>query len=136
MTTPGDNGDEAVIRYLSDDWLQAADRALESMPPTTEPLALGYRVNDGPDGDRLHRLVFGPDQVRALRGLEGVGLTLAMGWDTAVEVAEGRTSAQRAFLDGRIRLDGDPGVLLGHQTHLNDIDDHLAELRARTLFRW
>ena len=60
---------------------------------------------------------------------------MTMGWELAMAVNQGRDSAQRAFLDGRLVLGGDPGVLLGHQERLAAVDDALAELRARTRYR-
>ena len=50
------------IRYLSDEWLVAADRQLEALSPVSGPVEVGMTVLDGPDGDRLYRLILGPDR--------------------------------------------------------------------------
>ncbi|MDH3679090.1 MAG: SCP2 sterol-binding domain-containing protein [Acidimicrobiia bacterium] len=137
--TEGDrSGDHAgaddLIPYLSDRWLAAANAALADLPPLDIELRVGFVVTGGPEGDREHQLILGPHQVGAERGVEAVSVTMTMDHGLAIEIANGRTSAQRAFLDGRLQLSGSAGALLGHQKALNDIDDRLAALRARTRF--
>jgi hypothetical protein len=122
------------MRYLSDEWLTAADEALSGLQPVENELVVGYRVLGGPDGESSHQLVLGPDRVGASRGTGDAGLTLTMSWDLAVSIARGEVCAQRAFLDGRIQLGGDPAVLLGHQQRLAEIDDRLAGLRDQTSY--
>ena len=62
--------------------------------------------------------------------------TSASPWPTgiAAAIARGEIGAQRAFLDGEIRLGGDTTALLGHQAELAEIDDRLADLRAITRY--
>lgn len=122
------------IPYLSDPWLTEANAQLADLTPLEDELRVGFRVTGGPGGNAEHQLVLGPDRVGAERGVEGAAVVLTMAWELAVEIGQGRTSAQRAFLDGRIQLGGEPGVLLGHQSRLAEIDDRLADLRARTIY--
>ena len=61
-------------------------------------------------------------------------MRMTVEWGDAVAIAMGRSSAQRAFLDGRLRLGGDIALLLGHQDALAAIDDRLAGLRDSTDF--
>lgn len=134
----GDQPDQADtgegIPYLSDRWLAAADAALADLTPLATELRIGFVVTGEPGGDRAHQLVLGPNRVGVERGLESASVTMTMDRALAVEIARGETSAQRAFLAGRLQLSGSPGVLLGHQSELADIDDRLAPLRARTRF--
>ena len=51
---------------------------------------------------------------------------------TAAQIAAGALGAQRAFVEGRLRVGGDLGVLIRHQKALSTIDDALASVRART----
>ena len=126
----GDDG----LRYLSDEWLARADRALGDLSPVDEEVAVGVTVTGGPDGERRYRLVLGPDRVGLDPEPEPAGVRMTMAWDDAVEIAQGRSSAQRAFLDGHLRLGGDLSLLLGHQDALARIDDRLAELRIDTRY--
>lgn len=48
-------------------------------------------------------------------------ITLTSSFDTAVEIQSGRLSAQRAFLDGALRIGGDLQVLITHRSVLADI---------------
>jgi hypothetical protein len=146
---PGAANGDGPLRYLSDRWLDAADRALADLEPIPESLTMGVTVVDGPDGVRSYRLVFGPDRV----GIDRVGtgrteagtdtgdgraadtdVRMTLTWATAVAIANGQASAQRAFLDGDIQFGGDASVLLGHQDRFAAVDDRLAALRAGTDF--
>jgi hypothetical protein len=129
--------DEEPVLYLSGGWLQAADRALADMAPLPERVVVGYRVTGGPAGAAPdgHRLVLGPDRVSLAPGLDHADLVLTLPWDLAIAILGGTAGAQRAVLDGRIAVTGDPGVLLGHQRSLADVDDRLADLRRRTIYR-
>jgi hypothetical protein len=135
-TSPGAAGEAAAagVRFLSDEWVAAADDALALLAPVPAPLVVGVTVTGGPDGDRSHRLVLGPERVGAEREAEGASVTMTLTWDLAVAVNQGRTSAQRAFLDGRLVLSGDPVALLGYQDQLAAVDDLLGPLRARTAY--
>lgn len=138
MTAPASPSPSAhpgpVVDYLSDQWLAEADRALAALPPVAGPLVVGFRVRGGPRGDRAYRLVLGPDRVGVEPGADGASVTMNMGWDLAVSLAQGTASAQRAFLEGALSVEGDPVVLLGHHDQLARVDDVLADLRLRTDF--
>ncbi len=122
------------VLYLSDDWLARADQLLQHLKPVPDAVTIGVRVTGGPEGDRRYRLVLGPDRV-GLDQAEAAGATMSLTWDDATAIAQGQSSAQRAFLDGRLKLGGDTGLLLGHQDELNEIDDRLAQLRAATTYQ-
>lgn len=133
-TATGARDSEAPLGYLSDGWLTEADRALATLVPVAGPLVVGFRVTGGPGGERRYRLVLGPDRVGAEAGAEGASVTMTVHWDLAVALAQGVISAQRAFLDGGLTVEGDPVVLLGYQDQLAQVDDVLAGLRSRTDF--
>ena len=122
------------MRYLSDSWLQAADEALQGLDPLPVGLLVGYVVIGGPDGDRRYSVRFGPDSVGVVAGTDTADVVLQLDWDLAVGVALGEDSAQRAFLDGGLRLAGDVNLLLAHGAALAAFDDRLATLRATTDF--
>ncbi len=122
------------LPYLSDAWLTGADAALADLVPIPEALAVGIEVVGGPRGDRSYRLILGPDRVGVSPEAEPAGVRMTVEWGDAVAIAKGRSSAQRAFLDGRLRLGGDIALLLGHQDALAAIDDRLAGLRDSTDF--
>lgn len=53
-------------------------------------------------------------------------------FSTATQIATGGLAAQRAFVEGRLRVGGDLGALIRHQKALSTIDDALAGVRSRT----
>ncbi len=122
------------LPYLSDRWVDAADAALAGLEPLATEVRVGFQVGNGPDGTSEHQLVLGPDRVGVARGLGGTSVVLRLDYRLAVAIAEGTTSAQRAFLDGQLTLSGDATTLLGHQAALAMVDDRLADLRHRTAF--
>lgn len=121
------------MRYLSDEWLVAADTALRDLPPADTDALIGFCVTGGPSGDRRYALRLGPDSVGIDRSTEPQ-VTLRLPWASAVDIARGDSSAQRAVLDGVLIIDGDAGILLGHAGSLSAIDDRLRDLRDRTKF--
>jgi len=124
------------MKYLSDAWLSSADSALKSAPCFDIDLTIGFRIRqyDGTSTDREYTLAFGADRPHISPGCVDCDLVLVLDWDLACAIAKGEAGALRAFLDGQLTFDGNPGVLLGHQGQLARFDDHLAELRAITDF--
>ncbi len=123
-----------TVRYLSDEWLRRADEDLAGLTPISSAVEVGILVRSGPEGDRGYRLILGPDRVGVEPGADGSGVQMSLDWDVAVAIANGATSAQRAFLDGQMQLGGDTSLLLGHQSELGDIDDRFGDLRANTRY--
>jgi hypothetical protein len=124
--------------FLSDDWVLAIDEALDAVTAAgfEPPITIEYHVGGGPEGDRTHQITLGPTGVGARRpsgsGGQAPTVTLSLDWELALAINQGEVSAQEAFLDGRIRLGGDPSSLLIHQEQLTAIDDVVASVRVRT----
>src|SRR5918994_1854302 len=53
---------------------------------------------------------------------------------TAAQIASGELAAQRAFVEGRLRVGGDLSLLTRHQRVFATIDDTLAKVRTETTF--
>jgi hypothetical protein len=123
------------LLFLSDEWVEAADRALSALGPVDAPgaVTIEYRVDGAPGGTVRHQLTLGRDGLRVHRPSAVAAVTFTMGWEVAVAVSRGELSAQAAVLDGRIAVAGDPSVLLAHGAELAAVDDALAPLRAITV---
>lgn len=121
------------MNYLSLEWIQAADDAVASIAVDQEPASIGYEIS-GSERTVSYTIAIGPGKVRILAGLISPGVVLSLSCELATEIAMSKTSAQRAFLDGAIRLRGDVRVLLDNSKTMAAIDAELAELRATTLY--
>ena len=88
------------------------------------------RVSLRGDNTDVHGMVAalregGVDQVES-------ACVLGAGATAASAIAAGSSSAQRAFMTGRLRVGGDLRVLLAHGEALAQLDDVFAGVRART----
>jgi hypothetical protein len=123
-----------VPEYLSPAWFDAADRALRADPGLAEAshrttLVLQQTVDDPPTSTTWH--------IRIAEGSVGLSpgqaddatVTFRCDRATAVEIHQGRTSAQAAFMAGALQVGGDIGALLAHQDLLTGLGDVLAPLR-------
>lgn len=122
------------MKYLSTEWIEQANKAVEGGAGSDGDSAIGFVVTNGPDGDRSYSIVLGTDSAGVVEGAESAGVTLTMDWNLAASIAQGNASAQRAFLDGQIRLGGDARVLLGNSEAMAEIDRRLAKLRKLTVY--
>lgn len=133
--------------YLSAEWLEAASSAvaeneeLQSLA-VAPPLVIQQTVTGGnphdadAGGDQTTvswHVELGPQGVRWAAGTHPEpDVTFRCDADTAWAVQTGTESAQAAFMAGRLRIGGDTGALIAHHGVLAELDDALADLRART----
>jgi hypothetical protein len=123
------------VRYLSPAWLEeaaalvAADAALAAAARDLD-VVVDYLVEGGPDGDIAYHLALGGG-VAALGAGPGVGSTASIRCDhaTALAVATGALGAQRAFMDGLLRIGGDVQEIVAALPALAGLPDVLAPLR-------
>jgi SCP-2 sterol transfer family len=126
------------VQYLSPDWMQAArlavagdaslGRATAGVRLTVEHVAI-----DGPRGTVRWHITIDDGEVRLLEGpAVEPDLRFTTDYATASRIAAGRLGAQRAFVEGRLRVGGDLTLLIRHHKALSTIDDALAGVRART----
>jgi putative sterol carrier protein len=128
------------VRYLSPEWMEAAGRALAGDPRLAEAtkgvrLTLEQAVDAGSAGEIRWHIVIDDGRVTLAEGRAArFDVRISTSFDTAAQIAAGLLAAQRAFVDGRLRVGGDLTVLVAHQRTLGSIDDALAELRRNTTF--
>ena len=104
------------MRYLSPEWLRAADDAVSeiAVDPATA-VVIEQRVVGGPDGDVVYRFVARDGRCRLVGGDDPpADVSITTPWELATLIATGAASAQQAFLHGEIRIGGDPAVLVRH----------------------
>lgn len=118
------------MQYLSDEWILEANKAVQEEQPLDADLVAGYRLDSG----FSYAIRFGPDRVSISRDCSQATITFVTTEATATKIALGERSAQRAFLDGELSVEGDINALLGHAKQLTAIQDRLGSLRIRTTF--
>lgn len=139
-----------VARFLSDEWIAEMDSAARSSTELAdlfdgteidrlviEHVVTGASPSDPgdetPDVEAAFHLVLGPGPARAVAGRAAdPTITFSQDHATAAAISSGRTSAQAAFMAGRLRIGGRVDLLLAHHGLLADVDDVFAEVRART----
>ena len=127
-------------RYLSDEWLTAADDALagdDALSHATDAVAVTVQqvVTGGPEGDVAYHVDVDHGRVHIAGGTAGdPTVTFVQTWDTAVAIARGELSAQGAFMSGLIRVRGDLPKLVEHGDAFGGVDDVLARVRTTTTY--
>ena len=120
--------------YLSPAWFDAADAALRADPGLADAsrgvhLVLQQTVDD-PEPATTWQIRLDDGAVRLVAGAaDDATVTFHCDRATALDVHQGRTSAQAAFMAGHLRVGGDVGALLAHQELLAALTDVLAPLR-------
>jgi hypothetical protein len=128
-------------QHLSDDWLRLASETIAADPhmqrsDVEAPFVLQQIVLDPPPplvGPVVWHVRVAPDGIRWHPGAHpSPDVTFTCDAETAWAVERGDESAQAAFMDGRLRIGGDAGVLVDNQAHLAHLHDALGPLRAET----
>ncbi len=127
-------------RYLSREWLDAAQRAIDASTSVREAatgadFVVQHVVTGGPNGDVTYHVRVGEEGVRICKG-EAADPTVVFTEDygTAAAIGRGELSAQAAFMAGRIRVRGDLPRLVEQSGAFSDIEDSLAGLRSETSY--
>ena len=128
------------MRYLSPEWIDAAQRALADDPALPGALAgvtltVEQAVDGAPGGTARWHVAIDHGRVALAAGpADHADLRFTTSYDTAAQIAAGTLAAQRAFVEGRLRVGGDLALLLAHQRAVAAVDDALAGVRARTTY--
>ena len=93
-----------MARFLSPEWFDEQAGA----DPDPVLLTIQQVVSGGPEGDRRYVVLVGTtgSSVR-LGDAASPDVTFTESWETALAIHEGELAPQRAFADGRLRIEGD-----------------------------
>lgn len=127
-----------MVAFLSDEWIEALDRAASADAALRSwcaelALQIEQEVTDGPRGPVTYHVVLdhGVASVRPGPAPEAT-IRFSQDYETAAAIAFGTGSAQRAFMTGRLRVGGDLRVLLDRGDLLAALGDAFAGVRAET----
>jgi SCP-2 sterol transfer family len=126
-----------MARFLSPEWFKEVDAASPPSPAGGDGLVIKQVVTGGPDGDVSYLVVVHDTEARiSWQGIEAItpDVTITAGWDTAAAIAQGVLSAERALMDGRLRVAGDLARLASRAGGLAGLDPLPTEVRTATTF--
>ena len=128
------------MRYTSQEWIEAAGRALAGAPGLKEAtvdlgLVLEQVVTRTPTGTVTWHVTIDHGTVTMTAGpAPAADVRFTTSYGTAARIAAGELGAQRAFAEGDLRVGGDLSLLVAHQRTLAGVDDALAAVRAETTY--
>ncbi len=129
-----------MVQYLSDEWMTAAAADLaasDSLKAATSDaeLTIQYEVAGAPGGKAAYAITVDRGTVTLEPGPHpDAQVRFELDYSSAAEIARGDLSAQAAFMQGKLKLGGDVGVLVRQHGLLDGLGDALGDLRARTEF--
>jgi hypothetical protein len=127
-----------MARFLSPEWFEEVETAsAQSSRSGSNTLIIRQVVTGGPAGDVSYLVLVDDGHAQVTRTDKGdlhPDLTITTAWETAVGIAQGSLSAERALMDGRLRVAGDLSRLAAHRGRLAGLDPIPAEVRASTTF--
>ena len=105
-----------MTAFLSDDWFDTmAATAAAIEPPADLRLTIEQQIVDG----ERWTVRIGGGRVSVVRGpAEDADVWVVTDAATAAGIRAGEVSAQRSFLDGKLRVGGDIAALIEHRDHL------------------
>ncbi|MEZ5179289.1 MAG: SCP2 sterol-binding domain-containing protein [Acidimicrobiales bacterium] len=135
-----------MLAYLSPAWVEALDRAARADERLAEAtrgvaLVLAQRITGGPDGDVAYHVRFdhgsvsvamGPGPEAGTAAADVPVVRFVLDHATALDIARGIGSAQRAFMAGTLQVGGDLRVLLEQPEVFSALHDVFGAVRADT----
>jgi|FLYL01.1.fsa_nt_gi putative sterol carrier protein len=110
-----------AVKFLSEDWAQAVEAALNAHPGfkgaiANAELSIQFNVTDAPDGDVSYYLKASGGQAELKLGqVDDPDVTVTQNYDTASAISRGELNTQTAFMTGKLKVSGNLAKLMMHQ---------------------
>ena len=104
-----------MTKWLTQEWLDESKRLAKDQPERQGASArLQYHITDGPNGDIDYYwvVVDGHLVENVLGRLEDAEVTLSETYDDAMRMQKGELDPNAAFMQGKIKVDGDIAKLM------------------------
>ena len=121
------------VKFLSQEWADALKASLNESE-TFRQAAAGKRatlqqVITAPDGDQRYWTVIDNGAIdMGLGDAANPDATISQAYDTAVALARRELSPVTGFMTGKIKVDGNMGLLLGLQAVLTQLPEAMARI--------
>ncbi|MGB9111401.1 MAG: SCP2 sterol-binding domain-containing protein [Acidimicrobiales bacterium] len=102
-------------KWLTQEWLDESTKLAESQPERPGATArLQYVITDGPGGEVKYYWIVQDGKLleNRLGELADAEVTLTESYDDAMSIQKGDLDANAAFMQGKIKVDGDVGKLM------------------------
>ena len=124
------------VKFLSADWAQAVEEALNSHPGFKSAmgnadLGMQFNVTDTPDGEVSYYLkASGGTTSVALGSIDDADVTIGQTYDTASAIAQGDLNTQTAFMTGKLKVAGNLAKLMMHQAAIQQWQAATADIEV------
>ncbi len=123
-----------MIEPLTPEWLRQLGAVTGAIAADPAVSLVIQQMVEGDPPLRWHVVIAG-GSVDTVRGTASdPAMTLSTDRDTAIGIATAQISAQRAFLEGKLRIAGRINALIEARTVLEEISDALREARTSENF--
>jgi putative sterol carrier protein len=129
-----------MVRFLSEEWIQALDRSARQVDvtlgaATDSPIVVEQTVTHPSAAAVTYQLAIDHGSATVVAGpVHDPTVTLRTDRATAEAIARGTLSAQQAFVQGRLRVGGDVRALVRHAPALAQLDEGFAIVRDETVY--
>ena len=113
----------SCVEFLSNEWYQAANQALQDVDIGESDLSLAYIFEQS-----SHCIVLANGKASVSRAVESADVTLRQTTDVANALREGTLSALTAIQEGLIEVEGDLGCLIAARDAVAVVDQVLSGL--------
>lgn len=123
------------MRYLSPQWIETLAETVGTVELATDTpdVCIEHTVTGAPDGDVVYHLRISDAALSAAEGrADNADVRFTQTYESALAIARGETSAQAAFMSGRLRVGGDVRALIDSASVFEDLDRALSPLRDLT----
>ncbi len=123
-------------KWLTQEWMDEQTRLAQDQPERPGATArMQYVVTGGPDGDVRYYWVLEDGKLveNALGSLDDAELTLTLSYEDAKKIQTGELDAQTAFMQGRIKAEGNMAKLLALMPITNSPEYRALQERIREI---
>lgn len=104
-----------MAKYLTQEWLDLQKELAQEFPERPGATArMQYRVTGGPDGDIVyHQVIEDGKMLESQLGEDPeTEFTISQTYDDSVKILKGELDANAAFMQGKMKVDGNMGKLM------------------------
>jgi putative sterol carrier protein len=104
-----------MAKYLTQEWLDLQRELAQEFPERPGATArMQYRVTGGPDGDVVyHQVIEDGKMLESQLGEDPeTEFTISQTYDDSVKILKGELDANAAFMQGKMKVDGNMGKLM------------------------